>query len=473
MAWVRRAASALLVLTCSCGFFLAFSSALLAQYQEMPVDESVSGQKSSLGSGNPADIRNFAQKFYLARWTVKANLGKIHSFRKEMATDVAALPASNKKICQDTLVQLLSDMAQNERIQPAVRFNAALAVGMFNEREPGNGGSGDLGAPYMPAIGTLVSLFEAGFGADKAKAPDYVVLAVLINMGRYAALGVPNADDKKKIVDVFIKTLEPSFGKERGYTPEVATWMQQKAVDGLAAFATPSDGGQGTVILDTFIRLLKDKSVDYAVQDSALRGIGKMKYDGLADFDFKPVVEALVAHSVVMNMKEISFIDEENIRFQVEMSGGAGRGGMGGMGGMGMMGGAAPGMQGNNNSMLESITARIKYDMESLKIAIDGGNGRGGVIGNLSGDSNADLKASLEALLAEIDKTNSYLDYGEQALASSFDIKKAPKIRRNKGEQVFMVDAIALKRYLNDETSTYQDLADSLPPEETESAPAK
>ena len=170
-----------------------------AQYREDPVDRELERRKSDLGSGDEAKITEFAKGYYLARWTHHENLAKLHTFRRETAADVAALRSENKKTCQRVLVRLFAEMAQAEDLIPAVRYNAALAMGMFNERESGTGGGGDAGIPYFPAIGVMAEVFNASEKEERGnKVPDYVVLAILINLDRYAALGVPDPADRKK-----------------------------------------------------------------------------------------------------------------------------------------------------------------------------------------------------------------------------------------------------------------------------------
>ncbi|MBR5414853.1 MAG: hypothetical protein IK105_02860 [Thermoguttaceae bacterium] len=434
-------------------FSLFTAAGARAQYREDPVDKDLERRKSDLGSGDESKIAEFAKGFYLARWTQSENLAKLHTLRRETAADVAALRSENKKTCQRVLVQLFAEMAQAEDLMPAVRYNAALAMGMFNERESGTGGGGDAGIPYFPAISVMADIFNSSEDNAKGnKVPDYVVLAILINLDRYAALGVSDAADRKAVTDVFLKTLDPAFGKKHNYSAETTAWFQKKAVDGLAAFESPSQGENDTVVLDTFIRLLRDKSIDSTVQCAALRGIGAMKFGGKDDFDFEPLVSAIARAALYLNQKEIAFIDEENIRSQVESTqGGAGRT-------------AAPSaMGGGNTAGAVTVVSRVKYDAESLRMAIDGGNGKGGVLPLLTKESQAPLKEALESLLGRIDRTNNYIDFGEQGIADDFDAKKVKRPKVAKGaEPALMVNSAMVRYFLADETDFYQDLAESL-----------
>ena len=71
-----------------------------AQYREDPIDQDLERHKSDLGSGDETKITEFAKGYYLARWTHRENLAKLHTFRRETAADVAALRSENKKTCQ-------------------------------------------------------------------------------------------------------------------------------------------------------------------------------------------------------------------------------------------------------------------------------------------------------------------------------------------------------------------------------------
>lgn len=449
----------LIVFFCAVVFILCAAGGARAQYREDPINRDLANRKSDLGSGDEAAIAEYAKGFYLARWTQRENLSKLHVLRRETASDVAALRSENKKTCQRVLVGLFAEMAQAEDLMPAVRYNAALAMGMFNEREAGTGGGGDTGVPYAPAIRTMTDIFNAGEGDAKGnRVPDYVVLAILISLDRYAALGIADPADKKAVTDVFLQTLDPAFGKKRNYPAETTAWFQKKAVDGLAAFESPSQGENDTVILDTFIRLLRDKSVDSTVQCAALRGIGTMKFTGKDDFDFEPLVSAVARAALSLNQKEIAFIDEENIRSQVESTQGGGR-----------TGGALPTMAGGSSANTETVVSRVKFDAESLRTAIDGGNGKGGILPLLTKESQAPLKEALESLLGRIDRTNNYLDFGEQGIADDFDPKKVKRPKSAKGaELVFYVNSTMVRYFLADETDFYQDLAESLTAAEAE-----
>ncbi len=457
----RGTAAAMLAAASFCAllFSLFTASAVTAQYREDPVNRDLERQKSDLGSGDEAKIADFAKGYYLARWTHRENLRNLHAMRRETAADVAALRSENKKTCQKVLVGLFAEMAQAEDLMPAVRYNAALAMGMFNERETGTGGGGDAGVPYAPAIGVMADLFNTGEADAKGnKVPDYVMLAILINLNRYAALGVTDPADRKTVTDLFLKTLDPAFGKKHNLSAETASWLQKKAVDGLAAFKSPAQGDSDTVILDTFIRLLRDKSIDSTVQCAALRGIGAMKFAGKEDFDFEPLVSAITRAALLLNQKEIAFIDEENIRSQVENTqGAAGRTG------------AMPAMTGGNAVNTQTVVSRVKFDAESLRTAIDGGNGKDGVLPLLTKESQAPLKEALESILARLDRTNNFLDFGNEGLDEKFDPKKARRPKTPKGAQMtFMVDSTMVRYFLADETDFYQDLAESMTAAEAE-----
>jgi hypothetical protein len=128
-----------------------------------------------------------------------------------------------------------------------------------------------------------------------------------------------------------------------------------------------------------------------------------------------------------------------------------------------------PAMTGGNAANTETVVSRVKYDAESLRASIDGGNGKGGVLPLLTKESQAPLKEALESLLGRIDRTNNFLDFGEQGIADDFDPKKVKRPKSAKGaELVFYVNSTMVRYFLADETDFYQDLAESLTAAEAE-----
>ena len=427
----------------------ALSGTLSAQYQEMPVDDSLASQKDAvIRSGNQEDIRNFLNKYYLARWTIRENFRQIYQFRKDLSQDVASLSGQSKKNCQNVLVEVLAEMTRNNQLAPAVRYNTALLLGSLNDQE------NDPATPYADALPTMLSFLSAD-----AQSPDYVILAILINLDRYAALGIADPAQKKEAIQALVEVLEPAYGKKRGFNEDVTTWLQLKAVEGLSEFHSASGGAEGTVILDTFLRLLTDKSVDSMIQGNALRGIGGIDFEGMDQYDFAPLVTVIARYAVEVCRKESTFIDEENIRNQVSVTSTARTGATGGRGGV-------------DSSGVETVVARVKFDLDNLRQGISGTSGRGGVLARLTAENQAPLKEALEAILEKIDETNNYLDFGEQALQKTFDLKEARKQlaqqTKRGGGMAYMVNSLQIQDYINDQIPFYQDLVDSLSgPEET------
>nr|MCR5359967.1 hypothetical protein [Thermoguttaceae bacterium] len=67
------------------------------------------------------------------------------------------------------------------------------------------------------------------------------------------------------------------------------------------------------------------------------------------------------------------------------------------------------------------------------------------------------------SLLGRIDRTNNYIDFGEQGIADDFDAKKVKRPKVAKGaEPALMVNSAMVRYFLADETDFYQDLAESL-----------
>ena len=429
--------------------FLLFCSApLFGQgYKENPVNESLAaGKTSAISSGNQEQIRTFLKDYYLARWTVYDNARLLHNFRKELTTDAASLSGGSKTAFINESIAQLAALAEDSTIAPAVRFNAVLAIGSFNE-------SDQEGAevPFAPAALKLVELCDAG-----KKMPDYIVLGALIGLERHAELGIKDEAALKKVVDLFLSTLEISFDRKYGFSQEVVSAMQQKAAAGLAAMKSPAGVGSGTLVLDTFRRLIEDPKTDTFLQDIAAQGIGTMNYEGLADYDFSALAALLPPLLLNLTEQEIEFIETESFRGEIKMGNAPAMGAGAALGPNSGPVGMTTSASGAAN--IETVLGRIKYDLDSVRIAVSGRDGKGGVRAQLKEDD--PNRPVLDAMLLEIEKTNLYLDFGEYSLMEGFDPKKVRLPARNpRTPKVYYVTVPDISYFLKRQQERYSDFS--------------
>ena len=440
------------------------------EYQQLPVDETVGGGQAALfgtlnsGGGDAAQIETFLKSYYLARWTVPDNYRQLHSFRSELLDAGLAMSSAGRTAFYGAAMVQLSEMAKNTSMAPAVRYNAVLTMAMMDESN-----SGDRPVPYGGAVPALVDLASAA-----ANQPDYIVLGALIGLARQAALGIPDEGNRKAAVDLFLETLEPSYASKRHFDPDIAVWLQCRAVEGLSAFKSVSGYGEGTRILDTLRRLIEEPKTDLTILNEALRGLGEINLAEAADYDFAPLARSLAKCYRVLMEKEVRYIEIESLRGQIGTGSAMSMNSMGGMGGMGTAprasGGAArPGESGNQDtSQVELVISEIVYGTDSLSAAMTGSDGKSGVAAVLKEDD-AESKALFDDVLARIEKMKTYLTYGEDSLKDDFDPKSLRPSASTGGGTLFKVEVPGIKDYLEEQIQSFQDASSAWEESETSS----
>lgn len=441
--------------------FAAISAVSGQEYQQLPVDEALGGGQAALfgtlnsGGGDAAQIETFLRSYYLARWTVPDNYRLLHLFRSELLDAGLAMSSAGRTAFYSAAIVQLSEMARNVAMAPAVRYNAVLTIAMMDESN-----SGDRPVPYGGAVPVLADLAQAA-----ANQPDYIVLGALIGLARQAALGIPDEGNRKAAVDLFLDTLEPSYVSKRHFDPDIAVWLQCRAVEGLSAFRSVSGYGEGTRILDTLRRLIEEPKTDLTILNAALRGLGQINLSEAADYDFSSLARSLAKCYRVLMEKEVRFIEIESLRGQLGTGGITAMNSMGAMGGMGTASRTLgrtgrPGESGSQDtSQLELVISEIVYGTDSLSAAIVGEDGKSGVIAVLKEDD-AESKALFEDILARVDKMKTYLTYGEISLEDDFDPRSIRPAAFAGGGDSFKVEIPGIKDYLEEQIMSFRDVSD-------------
>lgn len=403
------------------------------EYKEAPVDDSLAGQKDAvLAGGDAKEVKDFLRKYYLARWTVRANAQNLVKYRQELETDATARSGAPQQTFLKEAVDALKSYAGSKDCYPACRFNAALAIGSLNEAAGDRSGAG--ATPYAGAITTLAQMVNS-----TKEVPDYVRLAALIGLVRHAELGIKDEKMAGNVKSLFAKILDPKYAEERGIRPEIYDWFQEKALMGLASYKSPegTKGGAGT--LELFKRIVDDQDANYDLRCLAARAIGDMNLESLNSYNYLDLSKSLILLARDFCVDEMNYIDAELVRDVVKtaanqvgggMGGMGGSGGMGGgMGGMDMMGGGLGGMSGGmgggmgggmsgtiqNAKSMEAVVARIQYGFDCIQRAIKGvKNGGTGVQAKLSDsdEAQAAMKETLGKALAEFDEMNTFIKEG-------------------------------------------------------------
>lgn len=397
-------------------FLLLVVGAVSAQeFREAPVDESIAGQKDATLSGGDAEaVKAFLSKYYLARWTVQANGAEFFDYRKELIADATSLSGDAQKVFLDAVVDRLAKYAKASSVYPACRFNSVLAIGALDSaagasnREPGT--------PYAGAVPTLIE-----FCTTTDDIPVYVRYGALIGLARHAELANGNQETMNALAPVFIDVLKPNYVADKNLREEVYEWFQIKALEGLANFKTAAGPNGATETLDSFKAIVDDADVDFELRALAARGIGAMNLAAVENYNFVDLARSLTTLARDFSDDGMRFVDSELLREQVKNSAAAGTGGgMGASGGMmgggmgssgGMMGGAV-GQQ--SQKSLETVVARVQYGFESIQEAIEGSDGKSGVVAKLTADDEAtkEAKANLTTVVEEIEATVKFIAEG-------------------------------------------------------------
>ena len=409
------------------------ATATSQEFKEATVDEGLAGQKSSvLSSGDAAQVKDFLRKYYLARWTVRANSRDLHKFRQELETDATSVSGAAQTTFLKEVVDCLNSYAASDSCYPGCRFNAALAMGSINEAT-GDRNSG--GTPYAGAITPLATLVNS----DKKPYPDYVRLAALIGLERHAELGIKDDKTRGNVASLFVKILDPSYAEKKNLRADVYEWFQEYAVKGLAAFKSPEGNKGGTGTLDLFKQLIDDSSQNYEVRCLAARAIGDMNLDSAKNYNYLELSKSLITLARDFCVENMGYIDDEIVRDSVKSAsggmgaGGMGAGGMGGgmggmSGGMGGMGGMSGGMGGGlggggmgggtiqNVKSLEAIAGRIEYGFDCIQHAVKGDKKTAakGVSASLdeSKEDQKEMQDNLKTLLDEFDEMQTFIKEG-------------------------------------------------------------
>ncbi len=405
------------------------ATATSQEFKEAAVDDGLAGQKGSvLSSGDAGQVKDFLRKYYLARWTVRANSKDLHKFRQELETDATSVSGAPQATFLKEVVDCLNSYAASDSCYPACRFNAALAMGTLNEAA---GDRTNGGTPYAGAITPLATLVNS----DKKPYPDYVRLAALIGLERHAELGIKDDKTRANVASLFVKILDPSYAEKKNLRADVYEWFQEYAVKGLAAFKSPEGNKGGTGTLDLFKQLIDDSSQNYEVRCLAARAIGDMNLDSAKNYNYLELSKSLITLARDFCVENMGYIDDEIVRDSVKsasggmggMTGGMGGmgGGMGGMGGMGGglgggmgSGGLGGGMSGTiqNVKSLEAIAGRVEYGFDCIQHAVKGDKKTAakGVSASLdeSKEDQKEMRDNLKTLLDEFEEMRTFIKEG-------------------------------------------------------------
>ncbi len=459
-------------------FFVGLSAVFAQTYKEVKADLSLADSKGAVfnefRSGNISnDGKKFLANYYFARWTMRSNAKDLHKYRAELIADADALPDSAKKVFIPAATKFLSTYARTNEYYPACRFNAILAIGEFNQSKDAN----NIPVPYANVLKGLCVLADS----NDFQLPDYVRLGAIIGLVRHAELGIKDEQQKNTVINIFLSILTSKYAQEKALRPELHTWFELKAIEGLSKFKSPKGPKSPSDIIDALKIIIDNTKADLEVRSLAARAIGTMNLTDLKKYDYIALSKSLVQLARNFYTEEISFIDTENLRDQIKKGGTGTMGAMGGMGGgeMGadpMMSAAPPeammgpsmGMSAGTSSMSEediaktnNIISRIKFDFEAISSAIVGVNGKGG-IRPMVGQDQREILEMLDKTIQELKNQENFLNFGRDADGEIATKSQGRKGGGKKGVALPPpVSIVEIKDFLNEQIIHFNDLIGS------------
>ena len=226
--------------------------------------------------GNQDVFDDFIRKYFLGRWTLWENRTTLPGYRKELRNYFQQTKAGEVYDHLGKLVLEFMNGVLRDDYNLAARINAALAVGELNSAEP----SGNDSAPPLPQA--LTPLIDA---VNDAKTPDAVRAAAMVGVLRYAAYGIQNDDDRRRLTKsmLAIATADPPVG------PSAAgrEWIVAQAAETLGLLGSTGDGNN---VFSALSGLVADSRFSDRTRSIAAQALGQLNYAGTAGIN--PPAEA-------------------------------------------------------------------------------------------------------------------------------------------------------------------------------------
>lgn len=239
-------------------------------------------------------LQTYYRKLILPSWTLEENYYMLPKFRNDLRNELRQ--GKNGDPHTDALTLLLAAMQRiaSENFHPAVRYNAMLAIGDFNEQEPV--GINGVPTPLPDAVPILVAALT------DEKQIDAVKVAALVGLVRHARLGI--ADQQlvaQRLVPALIKLAAektpPATRSADGHE-----WMRCMAIDVLGLLRNVGDNNLVAKALATIVADKKDvpeqNDREMLVRCAAARALGNLNYANASGLNPVSLAESLAGLAV-------------------------------------------------------------------------------------------------------------------------------------------------------------------------------
>ncbi|MGL6195132.1 MAG: HEAT repeat domain-containing protein [Thermoguttaceae bacterium] len=287
------------------------------------------------GTVNRAQFDPYFKEYYFHRWTNPKNSSDLKTYVRDelLRNDLDKATGQARTYLLKATEAALKIMKSDEKVYPAARVNAVIALGLMYEDESKT-------KLYQPALPLLIDELKS------KKAPDANKLEALNGIIRFVNTGIDNAQLRDTEVTQILTKIAIDKTVPSGRTQDVHDYFfRTRAIEGLGALCRTAPKKE---VVDTLLSIIEDKNDLDMLRYLAVRAIAEINYTNAADagvtLDLKQIYFVLSTFA-----REICSLESKNVEAirrseQVRTTGGAG--GMGGMGGS-MGGMSGPGMSGS------------------------------------------------------------------------------------------------------------------------------
>lgn len=203
--------------------------------------------------------------------------------------------------------QWLNDLtytATREIIKPTskfstpVKYNALLMIGELNDSE----GEGGKAKPYSKALPLLIGFVQSD------KTDDYMKVAALIGLERFASSGGVPADKVESLTDTLLKIVtqkDPPAGRD----PAAHQYLRRSAAQVLAGLGSP---GKDNRVLKAFQDIVADPNSRLTLRCETALYIGQLKYPPAAKVDLQQLANLLGTQAIEQCKSEMESAKNAN-----------------------------------------------------------------------------------------------------------------------------------------------------------------
>ncbi len=244
-----------------------------AQVVELEVDESLSKRRldifrliksDSLNNDQAQQVKDYLEKYALARWTLKSERANVKKHRDELLNVLKLAKGEAHDQTAAMALAFLQKIAEGNH-HAVARVNAMLAIGELNDVEAPR--------PMDPPTPMAAARPILRDTVADTELPDAVRVAAMVGIRRHAQLKAIPQEELNATVQMLLNlaTAAPTPGR----SPAGHAWLRCLAIESLAELGT---AGQNGAVANTVLSVLADANAPLSVRSAAARALGRLSY---------------------------------------------------------------------------------------------------------------------------------------------------------------------------------------------------